>query len=461
MDIEKLKKAEALAEEKPWLLPPLFASLACPLALLAGLVGGFVLIGYALDIESMYRPGAASATHPLTAVCLVLTASFFCPGCFGMSRTKYAVVPLVMTAIVLISIVVDMLSGSHIAAYLTPFISTVNQELQLGKSNSMGWNSNLMFLMVLVAALLWRCDRPLPTQIMAFMAATIPATALTGYAYGFSVFYGAMSPYTAVGGFLLCLSVLTRTANTGALRAILSPYYGGRISRLQITASGLLPWVLGFVMIQFLDLENGAAVGAYVICITWFSFVLVSISALYLDKSERSRRDSERLLVEAAMSDQLTSLPNRRRFFQFGEYEVARAQRTQNVLWLLMLDLDSFKRSNDTAGHDMGDKVLKAVATAIRNAVRSVDLASRLGGEEFAVLLVDSNEQGARRVAESIREQVEALQIIGWTDLHGPVTVSIGGCELTASGSLDGAIKTADKCLYDAKHTGKNRVHIG
>ncbi len=461
MDSEQLKKAEEEAAEKPWILPDLVQSLAVPLAFGAAAIALYVLAGYALGHELMYRPGGGAATHPLTASTLLLIASGIIALRIKPTGNRLSFLILLAAAALLVGYVSDQVASTSFSPFITPFHDIVVEEVRLHKSNSMGWNSTLMLLLGVIAVLLRRCQKWNAAQIVAFIATAIPTTAITGYAYGLDDFYGEMSIYTALGGLLLCVAVLALTAQRGPVRAILSPYYGGRISRIQMLFASLLPGLLGYAMILFWHAENAVAVGAFVIANTWFSFIMVSISAVYLDISERSRRESERLLVQAAMHDQLTGLPNRRRFFQFGEYEIARGERTGKALWLLMLDLDSFKKVNDTAGHDMGDKVLSAVAHAMEDSVRSVDLACRLGGEEFAVLLVDSTREGASRVAEKIREKVASTGVPGWTDLHGPITVSIGGCEVNELGSLDWAIKAADKLLYEAKGHGKNRVVIG
>ncbi|WP_232279361.1 GGDEF domain-containing protein [Psychromonas ingrahamii] len=92
---------------------------------------------------------------------------------------------------------------------------------------------------------------------------------------------------------------------------------------------------------------------------------------------------------------------------EFGQEEIKRAQRTKNKLWLLILDIDYFKKINDTEGHDMGDQLLVTLSQMLENSVCSIDLVSCIGGEEFSIILLDTNRQGAARVAESIRMKIE------------------------------------------------------
>ncbi|MEH6725520.1 MAG: GGDEF domain-containing protein [Hyphomicrobiales bacterium] len=160
------------------------------------------------------------------------------------------------------------------------------------------------------------------------------------------------------------------------------------------------------------------------------------------------------------MNDPLTLLPNRRKFFEVGEREMARRKRTGADLSVLMIDIDHFKNVNDTAGHAMGDHILQSLAKVLADSLRAIDLAGRLGGEEFAVLLPDTSSVGAQRVAEKIRTNIEAMPIEEWTDIYGPITVSIGCAVADQNGGLTELLSMADDALYKAKEQGRNRVVI-
>jgi len=172
------------------------------------------------------------------------------------------------------------------------------------------------------------------------------------------------------------------------------------------------------------------------------------------------RERDKQALVDAAFHDPLTGLGNRRKFFDVARREIDRAKRAHTPVWFLIIDIDDFKHINDRAGHAVGDDVIQAVAGVIQTPIRSVDLACRIGGEEFAVLLVDTSEVGAARVAETIRAGVEKLAIAGWTDTHGPVTVSIGCALLDETRDLKDVLGRADKAMYEAKKKGKNRFSL-
>ena len=171
---------------------------------------------------------------------------------------------------------------------------------------------------------------------------------------------------------------------------------------------------------------------------------------------EQKHQEAKALLEEAAMTDQLTSLPNRRKLMERSEFEFARIQRTQVPMWLLLIDLDYFKKINDTAGHLIGDKVLVAVGKVIKDTTRTTDITGRFGGEEFAIILTDTTKEGALRVSETLLERIAAMDVIGWTDTHGTITASIGIASSQGVASLNQLFDNADKALYRSKSKGRN-----
>ena len=122
-----------------------------------------------------------------------------------------------------------------------------------------------------------------------------------------------------------------------------------------------------------------------------------------------------------------------------------------------MLDIDRFKRINDTWGHAAGDEAIKAVAKAIRRTVRATDISGRVGGEEFAVLLPESSAEQAAAQAERLRQAVAGLSLRQGAD-EIPLTCSLGVAERDGESSLDRLMRRADLALYEAKVQGRNRV---
>jgi diguanylate cyclase (GGDEF)-like protein len=158
-----------------------------------------------------------------------------------------------------------------------------------------------------------------------------------------------------------------------------------------------------------------------------------------------------------ARTDFLTQLNNRRAFIELGSTAVTLAGRHARPLSLVMLDVDHFKAINDTRGHGAGDAVIRAVADVIRGHHRRTDIAGRLGGEEFAVLLPETSLAAAVAAAERLRLSIDC-HALAYEDAAVHFTVSVGVAELRAGEELDALIARADTALYEAKHGGRNRV---
>jgi diguanylate cyclase (GGDEF)-like protein len=166
-----------------------------------------------------------------------------------------------------------------------------------------------------------------------------------------------------------------------------------------------------------------------------------------------------RLVQQQALTDDLTSLPNRRRFMSEFRREAQRADRSGTALSVIVLDIDDFKKVNDTWGHETGDAVLRGLAEALAAATRSVDLAARLGGEEFAVLLPNTDAEGAEGVAERIQRDLAAMST-PVRDGTLRVTASFGISSFPDIAPLGELLNDADRCLYEAKRAGKNRIVV-
>jgi diguanylate cyclase (GGDEF)-like protein len=161
-------------------------------------------------------------------------------------------------------------------------------------------------------------------------------------------------------------------------------------------------------------------------------------------------------LKARARTDELTGLPNFRAFRERIDAEIERANRYEERFGVLVLDLDHFKKYNDSFGHLAGNDALQRVSTVIRQTVRAVDFAARYGGEEFAVTVPQADPAGLTALAERIRVSIEALPAPAG---GSTVTVSIGAAIYPVDGAMPEALfQTADKRLYEAKRLGRNRV---
>jgi len=159
--------------------------------------------------------------------------------------------------------------------------------------------------------------------------------------------------------------------------------------------------------------------------------------------------DDKEYFVDLAVRDGLTGLFNRRYFNELINLEVNRTKRSPTALSLLMLDIDNFKNYNDTEGHQAGDALLQGVAKIFKNSVRAVDMVCRYGGEEFAIILPQTDKKSSQIIAERIRVQV---------GLFFPTTISIGIAALPDDAKeAEQLIEKADNALYQAKESGKNK----
>lgn len=158
-----------------------------------------------------------------------------------------------------------------------------------------------------------------------------------------------------------------------------------------------------------------------------------------------------------SITDGLTGLHNRRHFFEEAEKEAERAERYRRPVTAIMLDVDFFKRVNDTHGHAAGDEVLRKIASCCRSEVRELDILGRYGGEEFVILLTESDLERACQVAERLRARIEAFPFVV-KDVSLKLTASLGVAERRMGESVESVLDRADQALYTAKQRGRNLV---
>ncbi len=191
----------------------------------------------------------------------------------------------------------------------------------------------------------------------------------------------------------------------------------------------------------------------------WRKHVTIAMQRRQLEKAHSDLQDKQKELERLTRQDGLTGLFNRNTFVELSRSELLRAQRQASSTTIVLMDLDHFKRVNDTWGHPAGDAVLRQVATLAVQTVRSTDLVGRLGGEEFIVLLPHTDEEAGRKLAEKLRQKLEGARVM-WEGIHIPVTGSFGVATASAATKrdFDSLYTDADKALYLAKQRGRNRV---
>ena len=254
--------------------------------------------------------------------------------------------------------------------------------------------------------------------------------------------------------------------NTGPLWYYTFPLFAMFVQRLW---AGLLSVIILFLITMFLLFHPVAGFdpGIYTtafkqqfLSVYLAVFFMAFFYAFMRTGAELSMDYANKDLKNLANTDELTNIANRRRMQEVLYQEVSRTRRNMGNFSLILLDLDNFKAFNDDYGHDCGDMALRAASDIILSVLRSQDICSRWGGEEFMILLPGTDLTGATLVAERLREKFEKYQF-QFGELELSFTASFGVCEFNRFDDLDVCLKNVDKNLYTAKASGRNCVVAG
>ncbi|HXZ16583.1 MAG TPA: GGDEF domain-containing protein [Roseiarcus sp.] len=224
-------------------------------------------------------------------------------------------------------------------------------------------------------------------------------------------------------------------------------YFGGQYGFFSQTMVTVLGRPDLFILPKLLNVLSGCT-------------VLTLLLWVWLPGAVRERQKAEQTadsLREKATHDALTGLFNRGQFLALGEAEWARARRYRRPISMLMLDIDLFKSINDTHGHDIGDRVIEQIAAIFLDRVRGTDIAGRLGGEEFGILLPETPPDAAVILAERLRLAVHDVRVAAQGKLVR-VSVSIGVAGPDGLENFAALVKATDTALYEAKRSGRDRV---
>lgn len=199
----------------------------------------------------------------------------------------------------------------------------------------------------------------------------------------------------------------------------------------------------------------------YVMSITGLSLLVLSVfSAIALRRSFARERGYREELRKKAETDELTGIANRRQLLTYLDHRIAEARRTGVPLSFALVDIDHFKRVNDTYGHGVGDEAIRHVVRVAQKAVRVNDMIGRLGGEEFGIVLPKSSEENAYVVCERLRTRLHELGFVPVDGQQVMLTISSGIACLTEEDDAASLIERADKALYEAKRSGRDQVKL-
>jgi diguanylate cyclase (GGDEF)-like protein len=289
------------------------------------------------------------------------------------------------------------------------------------------------------------------------------------YAIGRSRYY-PLAAVLAVGTLLSATFVVVITYPDD-LQFLFFLILGGLVGSLflsaRATATIFFVTIIGLLVLPAfapgLSAKNNIIALIFILTVGGLVVMAAALRQRYLEKLNwRTQQlvESEARFRELSIRDSLTGLFNRRNLFDLGRIEISRAERFNRPFSVLILDIDHFKRINDNHGHPAGDIVLQEIARLCREAVRDIDLVGRYGGEEFIILMPETDLLTATKVAERMRERIEQ-SLIPLDGRFETITVSIGVAvkdENTAE--LETLIARADQAMYIAKHRGRNRVAV-
>jgi diguanylate cyclase (GGDEF)-like protein len=285
--------------------------------------------------------------------------------------------------------------------------------------------------------------------------------------------FAAVSAQASLAFLALFLGVMFAIPDRGWPRIVMTDKFGGYMARRLLPPVAVLPLAILWLSQKggefgFYPEALGEYVAAVALLLALATIVIIACGRLnVIDKHRRAVEEGRQRahaatvrMREIAEMDPLTELSNRRRFMAVATESITSAHEQPGQLALLMVDIDHFKRINDTFGHAAGDHALRLLARTLRESTRKADCVGRLGGEEFAILLPGSTPAVAQSIAERICEQVARIAVIHGDRSFG-FTVSIGLASLgDGDAKPEDLLARADAALYRAKRGGRNRVVI-
>jgi len=418
------------------------------------------LSGWIFDVEflkTLLHPSGIGM-NPMSGICfLFLGSAYFCVTRFPRNNMH-----LILASFPF------FIGLMQVGEYLLSYNVHLDQVLFTGrlKGNIMAPNAAGAFVLASLAVLTFRAKTfrgfAIPS-IFSLAVAWMALLAFTGYLYGVNALYGVteyipMALNTAVTFSCFTLGILFAKADNEPARTFLSKTKGGRVARILIPPAMLFPILSAWVRLQ----GDAANLWEPMFGVTFFVLVNVFvwgvalwITSHWIYKIDMKNEELVDLLARKAKLDPLTGLWNRRYLEERLDAAYATLERHGRPFSCIITDIDFFKKVNDNFGHPFGDLVIKKFGDILVNTARREDVVCRIGGEEFVILLPDTDIAKAAQLAERLRAAVERTPMEN-DEVSMKITCSLGVAQ--ASARHEPVVDVADAQLYKAKQTGRNRV---
>lgn len=421
-----------------------------PRVVVLGLASALLLfLAYCFGFDRAIRPiPGAGALHPLSLLCgvlLLLAVRAYRPLRRQSGTEYYLAGAALLVAALRLAEYALFAPAAPVSDLLVPVAAPGQPSIRMGP--------NTAATAVLIAAgLLLHARHPRLGAVCSALAPFFPALGMLGYFYGLGDFHGDMSATTAVLYMLICSATVSIYAHSRPVRILFRGDLAGRLLRLQIALATLFFVVAGAV---FSTRDIAQSVPLIAAAGIWFVSGMLLLTSQAFERADVLRRRLERQMARQSLTDELTQLSNRRAAEVMGGKLFAQARRARRALSVILMDIDHFKRINDTHGHNAGDEVLRDMGAVLNGRLRRSDVVARWGGEEFIAILPDTPEVDAHGVAETLRRRISDRVHVGGV----PVSVSIGVASAAISDvSLSAVVDRADAALYAAKRGGRDRV---
>jgi diguanylate cyclase (GGDEF)-like protein len=418
------------------------------------IIGLIVLAGYAAAFEPAWRPlPQLPATHPVTAICLVLL------GCgllwLGGAATVWracAFIAILVALALAIAAICDAIITTDFIARITPFRRQLTAQVAAGTPVHFSCNTAFAVfgLCIGIGALVLRRHAK-ESQIILFFTSSIPILAFVGYLDELRSFHQSMAPFTLIALAAVAIGALGTTASHGFLIGLLRDSDPARFARRLLMSSTVIILLIGCLATRLEDDADGSFLAYQTVALLAWTWLVVMVSAMRADGIERLRRQTQATIIRDAATDTLTGLLNRNRLDQLLAEPRSDPTRTA----MLTIDVDRFRSANNALGTELGDRLLSQVAERLVAAAEGHRVV-RAGGDEFVIFCNDISAADAMHLGDTVVAEMAVPFAIESTRQF-----RISGSVGVAHGSTEGAADlrdAADEAMFIAKQQGGNQA---